>query len=42
MKKIDDYSYEELLELKKKITGSTIAIEGASLLGSIYLSLIHI
>ena len=38
MKKIDDYSYEELLELKKKLKGSTIAIEGASLLGSIYIA----
>lgn len=38
MKKIDDYSYEELLELKKKIVGSTIAMEGASLLGGIYIA----
>ena len=38
MKKIDDYSYEELLELKKKLKGSTIAIEGASLLGGIYIA----
>ena len=38
MKKINDYSYEELLELKKKLKGSTIAIEGASLLGGIYIA----
>ena len=38
MKKIDDYSYEELLELKKKLKESTIAIEGASLLGGIYIA----
>lgn len=38
MKKFKDYSYEELLELKKKLKGSTIAIEAASLSGGIYIA----
>ena len=38
MKKFEDYSYEELLELKKKLKGSTIAIEAASFLGGIYIA----